>query len=83
MLIKRGKIQLEGENRKKWYGGRLHLIRDAPPLPNSSNKIVEEYPQVVILLLPLGLVLQRQIAAKYGDMIKFINNLSNYENYIG
>ena len=32
VLIKRGKIQLVGENRKKWYGGRLHLIYDAPPL---------------------------------------------------
>ena len=32
VLIKRGKIQLVGENRKKWYGGRLHLIHDAPPL---------------------------------------------------
>ncbi len=32
VLIKRGKIQLVGENRKNWYGGRLHLIHDAPPL---------------------------------------------------
>ncbi len=32
VLIKRGKIQLVGENRKKWYGDRLHLIHDAPPL---------------------------------------------------
>jgi hypothetical protein len=32
VLIKRGKIPLVGENRKKWYGGRLHLIHDAPPL---------------------------------------------------
>ncbi len=32
VIIKRGKIQLVGENRKKWYGGRLHLIHDAPPL---------------------------------------------------
>ena len=31
VLIKRGKIQLVGENRKKWYGGRLYLIHDAPP----------------------------------------------------
>ena len=32
VLIKRGKIQPVGENSKKWYGGRLHLIHDAPPL---------------------------------------------------
>ncbi len=32
VLIKRGKIQLVGENKKKWCGGRLHLIHDAPPL---------------------------------------------------
>jgi hypothetical protein len=31
-LIKGGKIQLVGEDRKKWYGDRLHLIHDAPPL---------------------------------------------------
>ena len=34
VLIKRGKIQLVGEDRKKWYGDRLHLIHDAPPLYN-------------------------------------------------
>jgi len=34
VLIKRGKIQPVGENRKKWYGGRLHLIHYAPPLIN-------------------------------------------------
>ena len=32
VLIKRGKIQLVDENRKKWYGGRLHLLHVAPPL---------------------------------------------------
>ena len=32
VLIKRGKIQLVGENKKKWYGDHLHLIHDAPPL---------------------------------------------------
>ena len=30
--IKGEKIQLVDEDRKKWYGDRLHLIHDAPPL---------------------------------------------------
>jgi hypothetical protein len=37
VLIKRGKIQLVSENRKKWYGDRLHLIHDAPPLLYSQS----------------------------------------------
>jgi len=32
ILIKRGKIQLMGEDRKKWYRSRLHLKYDAPPV---------------------------------------------------
>ena len=44
VLIKRGKIQLVGENKKKWYGGRLHLIHDAPPLLGSL--LLYRYPNL-------------------------------------
>jgi len=35
------------------------------------------------LIDSLLFVIKNHYKEKYGDMIKFINNLSNYENYVG
>jgi hypothetical protein len=62
VLIKRGKIQLVGENRKKWYGGRLHLIHDAPPL-GSRNKEFNRLFQKLLKWVPFSR--SRGVDSKY------------------